>query len=244
MAARYRPHFLLAELKGDERMNIILFGGTGMVGQGVLRECLRAVDVSSILSVGRSAPEPLHPRVRSILHADLWDYSGIMHNLKGYDACFFCLGMTSSGMDEASYTRITYDLTLAAAQALLQVNPEMVFVYVSGAGADSTEGGSRMWARVRGKTENALARLPFKSVYVLRPGVIQPLHGARSKTASYRFFYGLTAPLLTLARRFFPTAILSTEVMGRAMLNLVRHTPPLKVLGARDIYAVARQVSG
>jgi uncharacterized protein YbjT (DUF2867 family) len=234
----------MSKLKGGKPMNIIVFGGTGMVGQGVLRECLHAVDVTSILSVGRSALASPHPRVRSIVHANLWDYSAIAHNLKGYDACFFCLGVASAGMDEASYTRITYDLTLAVARALLELNPDMVFVYVSGAGADSTESGSRMWARVRGKTENALGRLPFKSVYVLRPGVIQPLYGARSKTALYRIFYTALAPLLTVARRFFPAMVLSTEVMGRAMLNLVRHKPPLKVLGARDIYTVARQVDG
>ncbi len=216
-------------------MHVLIFGASGMVGQGVLRECLQAPDVQKVTTVGRSPIGMQDAKLHDLVLPDLSDCRGHEAELQGYDACFFCLGVSSAGMSEADYTRLTYDLTLAAAQVLARLNPQMTFVYVSGAGTDSSEQGRSMWARVKGRTENALLRLPFKAVYLFRPGVIQPLHGARSKTSSYRWFYSLTRPLLPLLRALFPGAVLSTEVVGRAMLQVARHGAPQPVLEARDL---------
>jgi uncharacterized protein YbjT (DUF2867 family) len=217
-------------------MKILLFGATGMVGQAVLRECLTADDVSEVLAIGRTPTGQGHPRLHELHHADLWDYRAVEDQLGGFDACFFCIGRTSSGMSEADYSHFTFDMTLAAATTLARLCPELTFVYVSGAGADSSERGSTMWARVRGRTENALLRLPFKA-YAVRPGVIQPLHGIRSKTGSYRWFYTLTAPLLPLLRVLLPNTVLSTDVVARAMLNLARAGWPQPILEAADMAA-------
>src|SRR5471032_923539 len=221
-------------------MKVIIFGASGMVGQGALRAALLAQDVEQVLLVGRSAVDLRHAKLRQLTQPDLFDYSAVATQLQGYDACFFCLGVSSAGMDEAQYTRLTYDLTLAAAEPLARLNPGMTMVYVSGAGTDSSEQGRSMWARVKGRTENALLRLPFKAVYLFRPGAIQPLHGARSKTTSYRIFYSLLAPLMPLLRRLCPRAILSTESMGDAMLNAARRGGPGGVLESGDIYTLAR----
>lgn len=221
-------------------MRILLFGATGMIGQAALRACLLADDVSEVVALGRSASGQSHPRLHELVHDDSWDYTAIAARLTGFDACFFCIGRTAAGMSEADYRHFTYDMTLAAAQALATRNPGMTFVYVSGAGADSTEQGSTMWARVRGSTENALQRLPFKAAYAIRPGVIQPLHGIQSKTGSYRWFYRLSAPLLPLLRRLMPNTVLSTDIIGEALLTLARRGWPSPVLEARDIAAAAR----
>lgn len=220
-------------------MKVLIFGATGMVGQGVLRECLRASDVEAITTVGRSRSGQLDPRLVEVMLPDMMDYRAIEPSLTGFDACFFCLGVSSAGMKEADYSRLTYDLTLAAARTLARLNPQMTFVYVSGAHTDSTEHGRSMWARVKGKTENALQRLPFKGVYLFRPGVIQPLNGARSKTRSYRLFYALTRPFLSTLRALFPNHILSTEDVGRAMLAVARHGADNAVLESADIRALS-----
>lgn len=221
-------------------MKILIFGATGMVGQGALRECLLADDVMQVQTVGRTATGQQHPKLRELVQQDLFDYTAIEAELVNFDACFFCIGVTSSGMSEAQYTRLTHDLTLAAAQTLARLNPQMTFVYVSGAGADNSEIGKTMWARVRGRLENALQRLPFKAVYVFRPGIIQPLHGIRSKTGSYRWFYTLSRPLLPLLRLLLPNTVLSTEIVGRAMLAVARQGAPKAVLEAADISALGR----
>lgn len=221
-------------------MNVLIFGATGMVGQGVLRECLRASDVDRVTTVGRTPVSIKEQKLRDLVVADLMDYRGVESELQGFDACFFCLGVSSAGMDEAQYTRLTYDLTLAAAQVLARLNLQMTFAYVSGAGTDSTEQGRTMWARVKGRTENALQRLPFKAVYLFRPGVIQPLHGARSKTTAYRVTYTLTKPLLPLLRALFPRQILTTESVGRAMLAVARRGAPKATLEVGDIYELAQ----
>lgn len=221
-------------------MKILIFGATGMVGQGALRECLLADDVTLVQTVGRTATGLQHPKLRELVRQDLFDYASVEAELENYDACFFCIGVTSSGMAEAQYTRLTHDLTLAAGQVLARLNPQMTFVYVSGAGADSSETSTTMWARVRGRLENALQRLPFKAVYVFRPGIIQPLHGIHSKTGSYRWFYTLSRPLLPLLRAMMPNTVLSTEIVGRAMLAVARHGAPKVVLEAADISALGR----
>lgn len=222
-------------------MNVLIFGATGMVGQAVLRECVRAADVEVVQTVGRTPTARTHSKHRELVLANLWDLTSVEPNLTGFDACFFCLGVSSPGMSEADYTRLTYELTLAVATVLARLSPTMTFVYVSGAGTDSSESSRRLWPRVKGRTENALRRLPFKGVYLFRPGIIQPLHGIRSKTASYRIFYALTAPLLPLLRRLFPNQILTTEQMGLAMLTVARDGWPHAVLESRNIRSAASQ---
>jgi len=219
-------------------MNVLLFGGTGMVGQGVLRECLLDPDIQLVKAVGRIATGVQHSKFREVVHKDLWNYSSIEMKLSGFDSCFFCLGVSSAGMTEADYERVTYGITMAAAETLSRLNPQMTFIYVSGAGTDSSERGRVMWARVKGKTENALLRLPFKASYMFRPGLIEPLHGAKSKTASYRFIYALSKPLLRVLRPVFPSYILTTEQIGRAMIEVVRHSPPKRILESKDIRVI------
>ena len=207
-----------------------------MVGQGVLRECLQDPGVEQVAALGRSATGVQHPKLVDIRHADLANYAGIEDRLHGFDACFFTLGVSSAGMKEADYDRVTYGFTLAAGETLGRLNPGMAFIYVSGAGTDSTERGRTMWARVKGRTENALLRLPLNA-YMFRPGAIQPLDGIRSKTASYRILYALTKPLLPLLRRAMPNQILTTREMGQAMLNVARRGYPKPILEVRDIRA-------
>ena len=216
-------------------MDVVLFGATGMVGQGVLRECLLDPDVRRVVTVGRAPTGQQHPKLKEISHADLFDLSPIEHELTGLDACFFTIGVTSAGMSEADYTRITYDLTIAVASTLVRLNPQMTFVFVSGMGTDSTEGGRTMWARVKGKTENALFRMPFQSAYMFRPGFIQPMHGIQSRTKSYRFFYAITTPIFPLLRRLFPNFATTTEQLGRAMLTAAKQGAPERILGTREI---------
>ena len=216
-------------------MNVILFGATGMIGQGVLRECLLDPGVRRVVIVGRTATGQQHARIEEIVHGDLYDLSPIESKLTGLDACFFCLGITSAGMSEEEYTRVTYDLTMAAAEPLARLNPGMTFIFVSGAGTDSTERGRTMWARVKGRAENALLRMPFKAAYMFRPGIIQPLHGIRSKTKAYQTFYTIAGPLLPLLKRLFPRAITTTEQIGRAMLNVARHGAPSTILDSAAI---------
>jgi uncharacterized protein YbjT (DUF2867 family) len=220
-------------------MKIILFGATGMVGQGVLRECLRAGDVEQVLAIGRNAIGQQHPRLQEIIRSDLFDYTPIADQMRGFDACLFCLGVSAVGISEEEYSHLTYDLTMAAAESLARLNPRMTFIYISGAGTDSSERGRSMWARVKGRTENALQRLPFKAVFALRPGVILPLHGERSKVRAYRLFYSLAGPALHFSRRFVPDKILTTEIIGQAMLNLARSGRGRAVLQAKDILLIA-----
>ena len=217
-------------------MRVILFGATGMVGQGVLRECLMAPEVTAVLAVGRNPLGQSHQKLREIVHKDLANLSNIENELRDYDACFFCLGATSAGLTEAGYRQLTRDLTLGIAQTL---NPGMIFIYVSGMGADSSEHGRVMWARVRGETENALLRLPFKSVYIFRPGYIQPLHGIQSKTKLYRVFYAILAPVFPLLRKLAPNYVTTTGEMARAMIEVVKRGYQKRVLEVRDINEVA-----
>jgi uncharacterized protein YbjT (DUF2867 family) len=221
-------------------MRVLLFGATGMVGQAVLRECLLDPDVELVETVGRAATGVKNAKLREVVHADLWSYAAIEPELRGFDACFFCLGVSSMGMSEAEYERLTYGITIAAAETLARLNPGMTFIYVSGAGTDSSEKGKVTWARVKGRTENALLRLPFKGAYMFRPGGIQPMHGERSKTRAYRIGYIFARPLLPLLRGMFPGSIMTTEEIGRAMLNVARRGALRKVLETSDIRECAR----
>jgi uncharacterized protein YbjT (DUF2867 family) len=222
-------------------MKVILFGATGMVGQGVLRECLLDPQVESVLAIGRGETGQQHPKLRELAHKNFLDFSPIEGELSGYDACFFCLGISSAGMTEADYQRVTYDYPLAAAQTLVRLNPGMTFIYVSGGGTDSTEQGRTMWARVKGKAENALLRLPFKASYMFRPAAIQPLHGIKSKTKSYRILYAVLAPLFPVVKALAPKYVTTTERVGRAMLHVARNGAPQKVLENWDINKLAQE---
>jgi uncharacterized protein YbjT (DUF2867 family) len=219
-------------------MKIILFGATGMVGQGALRECLLDPTVERVLVIGRNPVRQRHAKLREIRHDNFFDYSAIESELAGFDACFFCLGVSSVGLDEERYRQITYDFTLAAAQTLSKLNPAMVFIYVTGRGTDSTEQGRLMWARVKGKTENDLLKLPFKAAYMFRPAAIQPLHGIKSKTAWYQAIYVAAAPLFSLLKRVAPKYVTTTERIGRAMIKVARDGYRRPVLESDDINQV------
>ena len=216
-------------------MKVILFGATGMVGQGVLRECLLEPRVTEVLAVGRAPSGRQDPKLKELVLPDMFQYRDAAQELKDYDACFFCLGISSAGMSESDYRHVTYDLTLAAAKELVKLNPKMTFIYVSGQGTDSSEKGRVMWARVKGATENALLALPFKAAYMFRPGIIRPLHGIRSKTALYQTFYTLFRPFLGLMAWLSPNSLTSTEQMGKAMINAVQDGAPRRHLENRDI---------
>jgi uncharacterized protein YbjT (DUF2867 family) len=219
-------------------MKVILFGATGMVGQGCLRECLLDADVETVLAVGRSPTGVQNAKLREIVHDNFLDFSAIESQLAGYDACFFCLGVSSVGMSEERYRHLTYDLTLAAATTLSKLNPGMVFVYVTGQGTDSTEQGRLMWARIKGKTENDLLKLPFKAAYMFRPAGIQPLHGVKSRTAWVQAIYVVASPLLTWLNRVAPKYMTTTEQVGRAMIKVARDGYPKPVLESEDINRV------
>jgi len=221
-------------------MNVLILGATGMVGQGVLRECLLDSGVARVVTLGRRASGVQDPKLREIVHADMWHYQSIEAELRGFDACFYCLGVTSVGMSEADYGRITYDLTMAVAETLARLNPQMTFIFVSGAGADGSEQGRLMWARVKGRAENGVARLPFKAAYTFRPGVIQPLHGVTSRTGWYRALYVVMGPVLTAMRWVAPSFVLTTEQIGLAMLEVARRGAPKRILEAGDISRIAR----
>ncbi len=207
-------------------MKVILFGATGMVGQGVLRECLLDAEVSQVLAVGRAATGQTHDKLRDVVLADPGDLASIASDLASVDACFFCLGVSAAGMSEADYRRVTFDLTLKVARQLLKANPNATFIYVSGAGTDSTARGGTMWARVKGETENALLAMPFAAAYMFRPAMIQPLHGIRSRTALYRVVYTILWPILPLAKSLVPGFVTTTELVGRAMLAVGKRGAP------------------
>lgn len=219
-------------------MRVLLFGATGMIGQGVLRAALMDPEVEFVQTVGRTPTGVKHEKLRGLIHTDLLHFAAIESELRGFDACFFCLGVSSAGLSEPEYRKVTYDIALAAAEPLARLNPNMTFIFVSGAGTDSSEKGRIMWARVKGATENALMRLPFRASYMFRPGFIQPVAGARSKTAVYRFVYAIMTPLTPVLRRLFPSYVLTTHELGLAMLRVARAGYPKRVLETSDIRAV------
>jgi uncharacterized protein YbjT (DUF2867 family) len=216
-------------------MNVVLFGATGMVGQGVLRECLLDNDVRSVVSVVRSPSGRQNEKLRELIVDNFLDLSSIAPELTGLDACIYCLGVSSAGMTEEQYSRITYNFTMEAARTLIKANPGMTFLYISGSGTDSSERGKVMWARVKGKTENALLHSGFKAAYMFRPGFIQPLHGIQSKTRLYRAVYAISTPIFPVLRAIFPQYVTTTEQLGRAMLAVAREGYSKAILEMRDI---------
>ncbi len=216
-------------------MRVVLYGASGMIGSGVLLECLDDAGVSEVLAVGRSPSGRTHPKLQELVLPDLSDYRAVQPRLLNWDACFFCLGISSAGMKEEAYRRITLNLTLAAARALLAGSPALTFCFVTGAGTDSSEQGRVMWARIKGMAENALLAMPFKAAYMFRPGVIQPLRGVRSRTRLYQVLIDIARPVFPLLRRAFPQSVTSTVEIGRAMLNVTRSGYPKRILDPGDI---------
>lgn len=219
------------------KLNVIITGTTGMVGKGVLLECIDSPDVESILLINRSPVDVMHPKVKEIIHKDFFDLSSVRDQLTGYNACFFCLGVSSVGMKEADYKRFTYDLTLGFAKVVLFLNPDMTFCYVSGAGTNSSEKGKSMWARVKGKTENDLLSLGFKATYMFRPGYIHPMRGIKSKTPLYNAFYVVLKPLYPLLKRM-PKYVTDNAAIGRAMIAVARNGYTKRVLESIDINSI------
>ena len=220
-------------------MRVAIFGASGMVGKGVLLECLDDPRVTAVLVVGRRSCGVTHPKIEEVLHDNFYDFSALRPRFAGLDACFFTLGTTSAGKTEADYARQTHDLTLAAAREIVAASPQAVFVYVSGVGTDSTERGRVMWARVKGRTENALLALGFRGAYMMRPGFIQPLRGVTSRTSLYRVSYDLFSWLFPILRRLFPRHIVTSVEVGRAMLHLAVRGDSKKIIEPPDIRRLA-----
>ena len=217
------------------KIKAIIFGATGMVGEGVLLQALNHPDVESVLVVGRRACGITHSKLKEIIHNDFYNFQAIEKQLTGYNACFFCLGVSSIGMNEADYTRVTYDLTMSAAESLSKLNSEMTFCYVSGQGTDSSENGKLMWARVKGRTENDLAKLPFKAVYLFRPGFIKPSKNQK-RAFKASMVIGIIYPILKV---LLPKYVCTMDDLGMAMINAVKFGYENKVLENRDIAQVA-----
>ena len=219
-------------------MKVIIFGGTGMVGRAVLIACLVDVRVERVLLVGRSRADVADPKVEQLVHGDFLDFSSIAAELAGYDACFFCLGVSANGMTEPAYRKVTYFITMAAGRELAAQNPSMRFLYISGAGTDSTERGRLMWARVKGETENAVLSLPFQG-YALRPGYIQPMHGVRTRNRLYRNLYRLTGVLYPVLVRVAPKYVIASDQLAEAMLHIAAAGSPKRILESADLVRLA-----
>ncbi len=222
------------------KIRAIIFGSTGMIGRGVLQECLVNERVESVLVINRHPGNAIHDKLREIVLSDFFDLAAIANDLADYNTCFFCLGASSSGLNELGYYKITYELTMSVARKLLEINEEIVFCYISGAGTDSSEKGRTMWARVKGKTENDLLKLPFKAVYMLRPGYIQPLNGIRSRTRLYNFVYAIFKPFYFLLRHF-EGIVTDTTTLGKAMVTLAYTGSDKAILESRDINEIVKK---
>lgn len=228
-----------ANLQADKKINVIITGATGMVGEGVLHECLIHPNVERILLINRSPCGLSHPKLKEIVQSDLFDLSSVESHLSEYQACFYCLGVSSVGMSEAEYSRITYDLTLYVAGLLSRLNPEMVFCYVTGEGTDQTEQGKSMWARVKGRTENHLLQLPFKRAYMFRPGYIHPTKGLNN---AHRYYAALSW-MYPILRRLVPKYVISLSQLGRAMIILVNEGYEASILTSKDMAEVVKRAS-
>lgn len=219
-------------------MKVIIFGATGMVGQSALRESLLNDEVKEVVTIGRTSTNQIHEKLTGIELANVADLSSIEEKITGFDACFFCLGVSSSGMKEEEYTKVTYDLTLSAAKTLAKLNPGMTFIYVSGSGTDSTEAGRTMWARVKGRTENELLRLPFKAAYMFRPGLIIPVNGVKSKTKLYQLMYDVMKPFNPLLKRF--SSVITSEQLGRAMVRVGKDGYAHSIIESSDLKKIGK----
>lgn len=224
-------------MKADQtKIRAIVTGATGMVGEGVLQECLNHPAVEAVLIINRKSSGFTHPKLKEIIHADFFDLSSIEDQLANYNACYFCLGVSSVGMKEPEYTRVTYTLTMNVAGVLSKHNPGMTFTYVSGAHTDSTEKGGSMWARVKGKTENDLMKLPFKQVFAFRPGLMKAAPDAKNTPRLYNYLSWLYSPLHAL----FPNSSCLLAEVGRAMINVTLYGFDKQILEVKDIVSVAK----
>lgn len=214
---------------------VIITGATGMVGKGVLLECLDHAEIGEVLVIGRKNVGIKHAKLKELIHKDFTDYSQVQSQLYGYDACFFCLGVSAAGLKEEQYLRITYDFTIALAKTLFQINPQITFNYISGVGTDSSEKGRAMWARVKGKTENDLLKMGFKQAYMFRPGMIIPLRGIKSATKSYQFMYDYFMWLVKMVKAISPNSVVNTTQIGLAMINSIDKGYTKKILDPKDI---------
>lgn len=219
---------------------VIITGATGMVGKGVLLECLDHPSISEVLVLGRNSISMEYPKLKELIHKDFSDFSNVKTEFDNYDACFFCLGISAAGLKEDEYTKITYTYTLSLAKVLFGINPDMTFNYVSGEGTDSSEKGRSMWARVKGKTENDILKLGFKNAYMFRPGAIIPLKGIKSRTPMYQFFYDYLMWLIKLIKLISPNSVVNTTQIGLAMINTLFTNYPEKVLRPKDIIALSK----
>lgn len=223
-----------------EKQKIIITGATGMVGKGVLFECLDHYEIDKVLVIGRNPIGLKHPKLNELIHNDFADFSSMKNQLTGYNACFFCLGISSVGLKEEAYKRISYDFTISLAKILVDLNPQMTFNYVSGQGTDSSENGRIMWARVKGKTENDLLQMGFKQAFMFRPGMIIPLRGIKSRTKSYQLLYDYFMWLVKLIKVISPNYVVDTTQIGQAMINSVLKGYPNKILRPKDIIQLAK----
>ena len=221
-------------------MKVIITGATGMVGKGVLLECLDHATVEQVLVIGRNPVDLQHPKLKQLIHPDFSDFSSVKEQLKNYDACFYCMGVSAMGMKEASYRHYTYDFTMALASELIKLNPEMTFTYVSGKGTDSTAKGRIMWSRVKGKTENDLLNAGFKKAFMFRPGAIIPLRGIKSRTKAYQFVYDYFMWLVKLVKKLAPNSVVNTTQVGLAMIHSVTQDYPSSILNPKDIIALSK----
>lgn len=221
------------------KLNVIITGATGMVGEGVLYECLHHPEVEKVLVITRSSSGYSHPKLTEIIHSDFSDISSLSDRIAVYNACYFCLGVTALGKSEAEYTRLTYTLTLNFAATLALLNPEMTFCYISGAGTDSTEKGRTMWARVKGKAENDLMKLPFKQVYNFRPGGIEPFLPLKPSQTYYKT-YKYLGWLFSLMKVITPNMVITLKDLAAAMINASLIGYPKNVLEMRDMKALAK----
>lgn len=222
------------------KIKAIIFGSTGMLGQAVLLECIENNEVESILVINRQSCHIKHPKLAEIIQPDLFDLSGLTNKLKGYNTCFFCLGVSSAGLSENEYHKITYELTLHVATTLLDLKKDITFCYISGAGTDSSEKGRIMWARMKGKTENALLSMPFKKAYMFRPAFIQPMKGIRSKTKSYQVLYSIFKPFYFILKHF-DSIVTNTTIFGKSMILAVLNGYEKNILENKDINKIVRE---
>ncbi len=216
-------------------LKVIVTGATGMIGKGVLWECLDHPEISEVLSIGRRPVGVQNPKLRELLHPDFSDFESVSEQLQGYDACYACMGVSAAGLEEEEYKKLTYDYTLALAQTLYGLNPDMTFIYVSGQGTDSTEKGRQMWARVKGKTENDLLKMGFKQAFVFRPGGIIPKRGVQPSSKLYRVLINNLGWLLRLIKKMSPNAIVDTTQIGQAMIKLSTSGYPKEIIHPSDI---------
>lgn len=221
-------------------MKVIITGATGMVGKGVLLECLDHEKVEQVLVIGRNPVGMQHPKLKELIHKDFSDFSSVKDGLKNYDACFYCMGLSSVGMNEDDYKHVTYNFAMALANVLVSNNPQMTFNYVSGAGTDSSEKGRQMWARVKGKTENDIIKAGFRQSFMFRPGAIIPLKGIKSRTKSYQFMYDYFMWAVKLMKAIAPNSVVTTTQVGLAMVNSVLNGYSKEILQSKDIIALSQ----